>query len=77
MSCKIADSERNCFSERLRELRTDRSITQIALASALGVSKGVISLWENGLREPTLSNLIAIADFFDVSLDYLAGRTPD
>ena len=38
---------------------------------------GLISLWENGLREPTLSNLVALADYFDVSLDFLTGRTPD
>ncbi len=64
----------NTFSERLRELRGERGISQVTLAHVIGVSKGIISLWENGLREPTLSNLTALADFFDVSLDDLTGR---
>ena len=65
----------NKFSERLKELRLEKEIGQIALAKQLSVSKGIISLWENGLREPTLSNLISLAKFFEVSLDYLAGLT--
>lgn len=63
------------FAERLKELRIDKSLNQIQLASALGVSKGIISLWENGLREPGMYSLIQIAKFFDVSLDYLVGLT--
>ena len=63
----------NIFSERLKELRIEKGIGQIELANALHVSKGIISLWENGLREPILSNLIALAEFFEVSLDYLVG----
>ena len=63
----------NLFAERLKELRTEKSIGQIELSKAVGVSKGIISLWENGLREPKLSNLIALARFFDVSIDYLSG----
>lgn len=63
------------FAESLRYLRKERKIGQVELAEKIGVSRGIISLWENGLREPTLSNLIAMADFFGVTLDYLAGRT--
>ncbi len=63
----------NNFAERLKELRIEKKIGQIQLAKEIGVSKGIISLWENGLREPTLSSLIALAKFFEVSLDYLAG----
>jgi len=63
----------NYFSERLRELREEKGIGQVELAEKLSVSKGIISLWENGLREPKLSNLIAIAKFFDVPIDFLAG----
>ncbi len=58
---------------RLKELRLEKGLNQIVLAKELQVSKGVISLWENGLREPTLSNLVTMATFFDVSLDYLVG----
>lgn len=61
------------FSERLRELRAEKQMGQEALAKALNVSKGIISLWENGLREPKLTSLVAIAQFFNVTIDYLAG----
>ena len=63
------------FAERLKDLRTEKHIGQIELADKLQVSRGIISLWENGLREPTLSSLVKIAVFFGVSLDYLAGIT--
>lgn len=65
------------FSERLKLLRQEKNIGQIELAAKIGVSKGVISLWENDLREPKLSNLILLARFFNVSLDYLAGLTDE
>ena len=61
------------FNEILKELRQEKGLGQIELAKELCVSKGIISLWENGLREPKLSNLISLAKFFDVSIDYLAG----
>ena len=61
------------FGEKLRELRNEKQLGQVELALALGVSKGIISLWENGLREPKLSNLVALARFFGVSIDFLAG----
>lgn len=62
------------FGESLKELRTERKIGQVALAKAIGVSSGIISLWENGLREPSLSHLIALANYFEITLDYLVGR---
>lgn len=62
------------FQESLKELRNERKIGQTELAKAIGVSSGIISLWENGLREPTLSNLIALADYFEITIDYLVGR---
>lgn len=61
------------FSEILKELRTAAGIGQVALAKELGVSKGIISLWENGLREPTMSNLISLSEFFGVSIDEIVG----
>lgn len=66
---------KNQFAEVLKELRTARGLGQVELAKYIGVSKGCISLWENGLREPTLSSLIALANFFHVTLDELAGMT--
>ena len=61
------------FSERLRELRQERGLGQIQLAKELDVGKSVISLWELGKCEPTVSALITMARFFGVSIDYLAG----
>lgn len=64
---------KNIFGERLKELRLENEIGQVKLAEDLNVSKGIISLWENGLREPKLSNLVSLAQYFQVSIDYLAG----
>lgn len=64
----------NKFKDILKEMRLEKGINQVNLASALGVSKGIISMWETGQREPTLSSLVAIADYFGVTLDYLVGR---
>ncbi len=63
----------NKFKDILKELRTERNLGQVELAKAIGVSKGVISLWENGLREPTMYSLILLAEFFNVSIDELVG----
>ncbi len=64
----------NNFGDRLKELRTDKNVSQVQLAYDINVSKGIISLWENGLREPTLSNLLALSNYFEVTLDDLVGR---
>lgn len=61
------------FAERLKELRTEKNINQVELSVEIGVSKGIISLWENGLREPGMYSLIQLAKFFEVSIDYLVG----
>ncbi|MDE6667690.1 MAG: helix-turn-helix domain-containing protein [Clostridia bacterium] len=63
----------NLFCERLKELRQEKKLGQIELAKRLDVSKGIISLWENGLREPSMSSLILLSKFFDVTIDYLVG----
>ena len=59
----------NVFGERLKELRQENGIGQVELAKKINVSKGIISFWENGLREPTMINHISLADFFGVTLD--------
>lgn len=63
----------NKFKDILKELRTEKHLGQVELANAIGVSKGVISLWENGLREPNMYSLIILANFFDISIDELVG----
>lgn len=71
--CKKNIGMENKFKVRLRDLREEKGVGQVELAQALGVSKGIISLWENGLREPKMSALIAIAEYFGISIDYLVG----
>ena len=63
------------FKKVLRDLRTQYGLTQDALASKLGASKSTISMYENGNREPDFETLEAIADFFNVDMDYLLGRS--
>lgn len=64
----------NKFKDILKYLRLERGIGQVELAKDLGVSKGTISLWENGLREPSMTSLIIISRYFDVTIDYLVGN---
>lgn len=64
---------KNEFKDNLKLLRKEKGIGQTELAKALKVSNGIISLWENGLREPSMSSLIALSQFFGVSIDYLVG----
>ena len=64
----------NRFGEKLKELRLENNLSQKDLAIKIGVGKSIISSWELGQNQPTLPSMIAIADFFDVSIDYLAGR---
>lgn len=65
--------ENNRFAHNLKELRLERGIGQVELANSIGVSKGIISLWENGKREPTLHYVMIIAKYFEVSIDELVG----
>jgi len=62
---------------RLRELRKSRNITQLKLAIDLNMSQNTISRYETGEREAGYAELIRIADYFDVSIDYLLERTND
>lgn len=62
------------FSELLVELRQDRKMTQEDLAKVLFVTSGTISNYENGVHLPDIEKLISLADFFDVTTDYLLGR---
>ena len=62
------------FSERLRELRQNKGLSQSQLADALNISKSAISMYELGKREPDLENLEGIADFFNVDINYLIGK---
>ncbi len=61
------------LNERIKELRTERNITQVTLAKELSVSKQSVSNWENDNIQPSIDMLIKIAEFFSVSTDYLLG----
>lgn len=60
---------------RLKQLRKARGITQLKLAIDLNMSQNTVSRYESGEREPGISELLQIADYFRVSVDYLLERT--
>ncbi len=60
---------------RLKELRKKKGISQLRLATELNTTQNTISRYETGEREPGIDELIKIADYFNVSVDYLIGRT--
>lgn len=60
---------------RLKQLRKERRISQVKLAMDLNMNQNSISRYENGEREADYETLIAFADYFGVSVDYLLGRT--
>lgn len=63
------------FSSRIKLLRTERGITQEQLASMLKVSRSTIGMYESGKREPDFETSEAIADIFNVDMDFLTGRS--
>lgn len=65
----------NIFSARLKECRKQKGLTQVQVASALELAWRTWQDYETGKRTPTFDGLIIIADYFDVSLDYLVGRS--
>lgn len=69
--------ENNVFGKKVYELRTYKGLTQLDLAKHLGISPSMVSGWEIGRLEPNLNLLLKIANFFDVSIDYLLGRSFD
>lgn len=64
------------FTERLQSLQESKALKK-DVCSAIGISIMAYYRYEKGEREPSMSTLIALADFFDVSLDYLVGRSDD
>ena len=60
---------------RLKQLRKQKHISQLKLATDLGMNQNAISRYETGEREADYKTLIAFAEYFQVSVDYLLGRT--
>lgn len=65
----------SAFSNKLKELRTSKNISQKQIASQLDIADRQYRRYENEEQQPTLPIIIKLADYFDVSLDYLVGRT--
>ena len=63
------------FMEKLPELRKEINISQSTLAKELGIAQNTLSQYESGKREPDNETLIKLADFFNVSIDYLLGKS--
>ena len=65
------------FSERLKKLRKDTGLTQVDVASKLGISQQAYASWERGVKKPTQDNLVKIAQILNVSVDYLVGNSEE
>ncbi len=65
------------FGKRLSLLRTGKNVSQQALADHLGLGRTAVSMMESGQRGASLEIACALADYFNVSLDYLCGRSDD
>lgn len=63
------------FEDRLKELRMSKGMSQMDLAKAIKTSKSSINMYERGEREPGIEKLESIADFFNVDLDFLLGKS--
>lgn len=65
------------FSKRLKQLRTEHNLTQKELASATNIGMTTIQSYELNLRIPSITIAATLADYFNVSLDYLCGRSDE
>jgi len=65
------------YFQRLRDMREDSDMNQTQLAEVLGIRQEVYSRYERGARTIPLEHLLKLADFYNVSLDFLTGRTND
>ena len=63
------------ISKNLKQLMKDLSVNQIKLSKEIGVAQSAISAWLHGKKEPSITSLWLLADYFNVDIDYLVGRT--
>ena len=68
---------KEAFKDKLSFLRGLHRLTQENLSEIIGVTPQAVSSWERGEKEASFVNLALLADYFDVSMDYLVGRTED
>lgn len=72
---RLSSMEHENFSKRVKDLRIECGLTQTELAKRIGATQRQVSFWESGQIEPNIFWLIKLADFFDVQIDYLVGRS--
>ena len=65
------------FHDRLAVLMEDRRLTIYRLSKDLDITTSLISYWCRGMRQPAMDNLIKLANYFGVSIDYLVGQSDD
>ncbi len=65
------------LKNRLKELRLQKNVTQKAMGELLGITTRAYQYYESGERYPDYEGLLALADYFEVSLDYLTGRSDE
>lgn len=63
------------FGERLKELRNEKKLSQKELAELLNVSGNTVHAWERDKQEPSMGTLLKISEIFEVTLDYLYGKS--
>lgn len=63
------------MNNRLKELRKAKNLTQISVQMKTGIEQALLSKYETGERIPPTETLIQLADFYDVNMDYIMGRT--
>ena len=73
VSCANSIIMKNKFRERLKELRQEKGLSQDALSKKVGFTTACISLWERGVRMPSIENVIVLVEFFGTTAGCLIG----
>lgn len=69
------EKDKSSFAKRLSSLRKEKGLSQYKLADAIGYSRGLIGNYEQGSRQPDYDTLINLANFFNVTVDYIIGNS--
>lgn len=73
----LSADKQTLYQERLKELRTEKNVSQKDLAKIIGTTNSSICDWERGRTQPKIAEIIKLCEFFQVSTDYLLGRTDE
>ena len=74
---RVGGNSLSVFSERFKELKSKNSLTYPAIAERLGIGARAVKKYASGEGKPDYDGLLSLSDLFDVSLDYLVGRSDD